>query len=226
MKKNRAMRTAAGLGIATLLTMSVISGSFAKYTTSKEGTDSARVAKWGFMQEASIGLNDLFSNVYKTDENGTVQASTKVIAPGTEEKSDFSFTYGGADTDKNNDTVDKPEVKYTFTVSTEGSSIGEEIKNNTNIKWALDGDNNTREWGNWETLLSKIKALSGGENGTQTYEAGNLPSNFASANANNHTVYWKWIFEDNNDTKDTEMGNASKLEEVKLNITITATQVD
>ena len=34
MMKNKAMRIAAGAGVTTLLTMSVISGSFAKYITS------------------------------------------------------------------------------------------------------------------------------------------------------------------------------------------------
>ena len=37
MMKNKAMRIAAGAGVTTLLTMSVISGSFAKYITSGTG---------------------------------------------------------------------------------------------------------------------------------------------------------------------------------------------
>lgn len=48
MKKNKAMRLASALMVLTLLTTCVISSTFAKYTTSANGEDSARVAKWGF----------------------------------------------------------------------------------------------------------------------------------------------------------------------------------
>ena len=41
------MRTASGLMIAALLTTSMISGTFAKYTTADAAQDSARAAKWG-----------------------------------------------------------------------------------------------------------------------------------------------------------------------------------
>lgn len=47
MKKNKFMRIASVLLIVTLLSTSVISGTFAKYTTEAEGSDSATVAKWG-----------------------------------------------------------------------------------------------------------------------------------------------------------------------------------
>ena len=47
MKKNKVMRFASLLLIATLLTTSVISGTFAKYTTSDSAQDTARVAKFG-----------------------------------------------------------------------------------------------------------------------------------------------------------------------------------
>ena len=44
MKKNKAMRLASALMVLTLLTTCVISSTFAKYTTSANGEDSARVA--------------------------------------------------------------------------------------------------------------------------------------------------------------------------------------
>jgi hypothetical protein len=43
MMKNKAMRIAAGAGVTTLLTMSVISGSFAKYITSGTGNHFTRI---------------------------------------------------------------------------------------------------------------------------------------------------------------------------------------
>lgn len=218
MRKNKFMRAASGLLVAVLLTTCVISGTFAKYVTSAEGSDTARVAKWGFNAPATIQL-DLFS----TTPDGNVQSGNneKVIAPGTEGSASFDFSYAGQ-----ND-ITAPEVAYTFEVSTAGSNCGNSIQTNPNIKWALDGtDDNSREWGTWTQLLTKIDALDGNKAGNK-YEANQLPEEFKAIGNNTHTVYWKWDFEgNNNDTTDTEMGNATNLEDVKLNITITATQVD
>lgn len=54
MKKNKRMRTASGLMIAALLTTSMISGTFAKYTTADAAQDSARAAKWGEIGRAHV----------------------------------------------------------------------------------------------------------------------------------------------------------------------------
>ena len=84
MKKNKMMRAASGLLIATLLTTSVIAGTFAKYTTSADGTDTARVAKWGVKITAN---GDTFAEEYTNSSSAkTVVSSAKgtdVIAPGT-----------------------------------------------------------------------------------------------------------------------------------------------
>ena len=47
MKKNMMMRLSIFLVLGILLTTCVISGTFAKYTTSNNGSDSAKVAAWG-----------------------------------------------------------------------------------------------------------------------------------------------------------------------------------
>lgn len=227
MKKNKMMRAASALMVATLLTTSVISGTFAKYTTKAVGGDVARVATWGFTQ-TTIELDNLFKKAYGT----TVGSATDVIAPGTKGKDTFSFTYAGQE--------DAPEVAYTFEVSTHGSTCAEDIKNNPNIKWKLDNG----EWGTWDQLITAIEALDGNiaENGSQPanyYAPGTLPDKFNKKNANEHTVEWKWEFETQGDTtdqdvKDTAMGNKYEamdnnkvlLDLVNLVITITATQID
>ena len=93
MKKNKRMRTASGLMIAALLTTSMISGTFAKYTTADAAQDSARAAKWG----VNLGISgSLYGDAYagadsntivsNTDSSVTVKSSaagTDVIAPGT-----------------------------------------------------------------------------------------------------------------------------------------------
>ena len=221
MRKNKMMRAASGLLVATLLTTSVISGTFAKYTTSASGNDSARVATWGFTESSTIDLNDLFKGTYVNVQTGNAE---DIIAPGTTSSDSFGFTYAGEQS--------KPEVKYQFTVSTEGSEVDSDIKDNPNILWKLDEGT----WGNWDALMTSIKTLSGDESGSKTYEAGNLPTAFSSSGANTHKITWKWIFDENatdkeaatanGDVKDTSMGNAPELDDVKIAITITATQID
>ena len=240
MKKNKMMRAASALMVATLLTTSVISGTFAKYTTNAVGGDVARVATWGFTQ-TTIELDDLFKNAYDSTTNPTVKNSTEsnsdLIAPGTTGSDTFSFTYAGQE--------NAPEVAYTFEVSTEGSYCAEDIKNNPNIKWELDNG----EWGTWDQLITAIEALDGNiaENGSQPanyYAPGTLPTAFNSADTNLHTVEWKWVFDEhasnredetqNNDDGDTYMGNHNAYLGgvqtnpgfVNLKITITATQID
>ena len=66
MKKNRMMRLASILLVLVLMTSSVVGGTFAKYTTSVEGYDTARVAKWGF-EPSEIELDGLFNYVYEMD---------------------------------------------------------------------------------------------------------------------------------------------------------------
>ena len=208
MKKNIMMRVASALLIAVLLTTCAISGTFAKYVTTTGSSDNARVAKWGF-EPASMDITGLFANVY----NSTVGSSVDVIAPGTEGSAQFAFAYDEANG------INAPEVAYTFKVDTTGSTIADDIKNNTNIQWKLDSG----EYGTWDQLITAIEALDGDE----SYDAGELPTAFSTAD-NTHTIYWRWVFTTGNasDVTDTTMGNADALAEVKLVINITATQVD
>lgn len=234
MKKNKAMRLASALLVLTLLTTCAISSTFAKYVTKAEGTATARVAKWGFTQAATIELDDLFKNAYSNDDGvETVKSAVDevdVIAPGTTNSATFGFTYGGETG------ITAPEVAYTFEISTTGSTCDDPIKNNTNIQWSLDGvlakaDGKTD--GSWDALLAAIEALDGNKTDNK-YEPNTLPEAFKNANANEHTVSWQWVFETTTgegqpatqDDTDTEMGNATDLADVTLKITVAATQVD
>lgn len=218
MKKTKLMRAALLLLVLTLITSCFVGGTFAKYTTSANGSDSARVAKWGF-QPTTITMTDLFKDAYDT----TVKSAVDVIAPGTMGSAKFGFTYGG-DT-----TATAPEVAYTFEVSTTGSSCADSIKDNTNIKWSLDNKlapaTDSATAGSWDALLAAIEALDGNKT---KYNPGELPTGFSTAGANEHTVSWAWDFftDDVADAEDTKMGNADKLAEVELVITVSATQVD
>lgn len=119
MKKNKMMRLASVLMVLTLLTTSVIGGTFAKYVTTAESTDSARVAKWGIKMD--VDGNDMFTETYSTgsDSNITVENKTgdgmALVAPGTTSKSIYTVT-GTPETDY--------EISFTGTASTADVFLG------------------------------------------------------------------------------------------------------
>lgn len=106
MKKNKMLRMASVMLVLTLLTTSIIGGTFAKYVTTDSAQDAARVAKFGVVATVA---GDLFGSTYKAkaDNNaimsydvngGTVSADAeadKVVAPGTQNKEGLSLTVKG-----------------------------------------------------------------------------------------------------------------------------------
>ncbi len=105
MKKNKMLRTASALLVLTLLTTSIIGGTFAKYVTTDSGSDAARVAKFGVVATVS---GDLFGGAYKAAEDNTIalydatgttvkaaDSADKVVAPGTENKTGLSLSVTG-----------------------------------------------------------------------------------------------------------------------------------
>lgn len=208
MKKNRMMRLASMLLVAVMMTTCTISGTFAKYVTSVEATDTARVARWGINSTANVAF-DLFDPSYGTTVNS--QYGDNVIAPGTTKTEMVQLSYVGQEV--------APEVDYMIDLDVVESSIGDNINANPNIKWSFNGS----AWGTWDTMIANIEAYH------QDVEANNLPT-IASSGIE---IKWMWAFDEsdpeaegNYDTWDTAMGNASPLETVKLSIKLTATQVD
>ena len=104
MKKNKMMRLASAMMVLTLMSTSVISGTFAKYTTQDSGSDVARVAKWGVELQV---VGDLYGETYKdaivADDDGTLTvqafdystAEDNVVAPGTKNENGFSVKLNG-----------------------------------------------------------------------------------------------------------------------------------
>lgn len=226
MKKNRMMRLASILLVLVLMTSSVVGGTFAKYTTSVESQDKARVAYWGFQTTNSMDITDLFDDFYIHTTNGeTVKAvnGEDVIAPGTEGEATFAFAWDEDVKSRGNTLgVTGPEVDYMFTVAVE-DYCEEAIKNNASIVWALDAEQES-DYGSWDDMIADIKTLSGDASGSKKYEANTLPNEF-TATDDIHTISWKWVFE-GNDGGDTAMGNAQNLATCSIKITITATQIN
>ena len=168
-----------------------------------------------------MDITGLFDKSYDLEPNGDVEVlssnESDVIAPGTGGSAQFAFAY-----DETNG-IEAPEVDYTFKVDTTGSECDPTIQSNASIQWKLDGG----DWGTWNELIYDIKSLSGSSTGELDYTAGYLPAAFGTGD-NTHTIYWRWVFTTGveSDKTDTTMGNADTLAQVKLVITISATQKD
>ncbi len=123
MKKIKTMRAAGGLLIATLLTTSAVSGTYAKYVSGGSAGDTARVAKWGIVIAAS---GNLFSSSYLGADDNTPASATAeakaisvksynddaVVAPGTKSDQGMYFNISGT-----------PEVDYKLSGSIEGKDV-------------------------------------------------------------------------------------------------------
>lgn len=129
MKKNKTLRAAGILFLATMLTTCMTAGTFAKYTSGDRAEDSARVAKFGVTVTAD---GSLFGEEYAGKEGGdkpisfsgdehtgTVQVfetGENVVAPGTKNDTGLGFVISGKpEVDvKINTTVDIDKVKTVY----------------------------------------------------------------------------------------------------------------
>lgn len=126
MKKNRMMRVASALLVAVLLTTCAISGTYAKYVTSDEGSDSARVAKFGVNITVAGGL---FSETYidapatgdavTVKTSGAVDSISKLVAPGTQSAANgLNFSVTG---------TPEVDVRVYFDTTDFGSNVDKDV---------------------------------------------------------------------------------------------------
>ena len=205
MKTNKFLRIASVLLIAVLLTTCVISGTFAKYISTAEAQDSARVAKWSFkvggqdIAQSEAITFDLFNTVADTDtvdgddaNDADVKdgATETIIAPGT--KGNFAIEITNAS-----------EVSATYAIDFELVNA-----NNIPLEFSLTGADDS-----WEADIADINVAAK----KLMYDSNNT----ATVN-----VYWRWVFGDsaNNDT-DTALGAAGTAT-ATVTANITAAQVD
>ncbi len=105
MKKNKMLRMASAMLVLTLLTTSIIGGTFAKYVTTDSAQDAARVAKFGVVATVA---GDLFGSTYKavadgntvtaySENGGTVSSkdAADVVAPGTKNDKGMTLSVTG-----------------------------------------------------------------------------------------------------------------------------------
>lgn len=182
--------------ILTMLSLCLVSNTYAKYTSTFAESDTAIVAKWDVSAGDASTTIDLFNSSKIYDTNGVTdytQVGTDdtdvtngtadgIIAPGTW----GSFFYSVSN---NSDVNATYTVDYTVTAA------------NVPLEWSVDGST-------WSTNLSNVS--------TTALNMG------ATANV---TVYWRWAF-NGDDSADTALGTATTLARPEVTITTTFTQVD
>ena len=212
MKNDKITRFAILILALTMITLMIVSGTFAKYTSSATGSDTATVAKWSIKVGSGDGVEiagssstvsfDLFSTIKDEDGGseadvagkasgtavGSTSATAKIIAPGTSGSFDIIV--------KN-----ESEVNATYSIAFES--------NNTSIPIEFSTDGTT-----WKSTLSEANVT-------------NAAINMNSA-AQTKTVYWRWAYNVSaaRDTTDTNLGVAAQTSpaSVTLSATISATQ--
>ena len=192
------VRLVAALAVTMMFTMCFVGGTFAKYTSSATGTDSATVAKWSFkVGETDIATTDTFTfDLFKTikDSDGINNETEmnpvdgSIIAPGTQ---------GSFDLVLKNESQVTAQYAIDYTVTN---------NNDIPVKFSVDGGTT------WTNDLADVAASD---------------STKLAANSGTTTikVQWKWDFNGSDDSFDTALGIGGNAV-LTVKAEVTATQVD
>lgn len=219
---NKMMKAAAVLAILTMLTTGFVGGTFAKYATGANGSDNARVAKFGV---AIAAENSGFGKSYKSEDGkvsttynastDSVNATENVIAPGTGDTIS-SITITGT-----------PEVKVKVTYSAE-IVLGDKWLDEAGAYYCplvftvgtdtIKGLDYTSADAFAAAVAEKISSF------VKTYEAGTDLSS-----SDKLSVSWKWPYESGKDASDTYLGDqaaAGEAATIRVDISAEVVQVD
>ena len=256
MKKNTMMRIASILLIAVLLSTSAISGTYAKYVTADNASDTARVAKFGVVATVD---GTLFAKNYINATGGNTpadsgeltvisQTTDKVVAPGTKSLEDFTVSLTGqpeVDVFVKFEFVATKEIKLDKDTSFDNPTTGKVDP----VPYVVDADYYPVIFtlkNDAGTVLAKgnvaaINAYMSG-NLNKTYNAGTNLATIAGGTTGEYVLTWEWAFENyvsDVDVKDTYLGNAAAATyfgesfptdgaevDMDVKLTLTVTQVD
>ena len=195
------------LGICTvmvaLVSLSLVSVTWAKYTSSISGEDQARVAKWSVLFEDKDAATessftvDLFGTIKDTDGSAESDVSSanldKVIAPGTQGSFEFNLE-------------NKSEVTAAYAVDFTVTNA-----NNIPVQFRIaDGE--------WKNSIDDLDI---------PFDNSDAPTSnplAAKTGTASFTIEWRWIY-NGVDSTDTALGTAGTAT-IKVEVDVTFTQVD
>lgn len=209
MKKNNGLtKLTVFVLLLTIVAISLVSGTYAKYTSTAAGSDTATVAKWAFNVTDETGaVNiagttekeltfDIFSTL--TGETNVAKTDGSLIAPGT--TGSFSF-------ELENVSEVNAQYKVEYSIPTDG--------NVSNVPVEFSTDNAT-----WSSDINSV---------AQAFTAIDMGETLETT-----PIYWRWAFTDDTsedataarDAADTALGVMETLPKVTVNAKITVEQVD
>ena len=225
LKNNRTMRAAVLLLALVLITSCFVGGTFAKYVTSGDAADLARVAKWGVTVTAHE-TGDVFAKAYDTTVKSS--SSDKVVAPGTKKENATLVTLSG-----------KPEVAVNVTYRADHFGLTGNWQSDDNGTFYCPliitvGDTVIKcaALQNAEAVATAVK------DAVAACSATYGPNTDLSAVANGGLkISWEWPFEETDnpgqtDVKDTYLGNQAAtaagldIPAIHIPVTATVTQID
>ena len=227
MMKNKMMRIASVLLVAVLLTTCAISGTFAKYITEKESTDTARVAKFGV--DLAVTVDGAFATEYDADTTATdklgVAIAKTVVASSTD--SDNLVAPG-----TNGDLMASATIQGTPEVAVNVKQEATLVLTN----WVVEGTyycplvitvDGAEFYGmDYTSAAEFIAAVEAALDSDVNY----APNTDLTES---HSVTWAWAFEGTDgkqtDELDTALGNyAAKTGDITISFTykVTVTQID
>ena len=235
--KNKTFRLSLIVLLLAIVSLSVISGTLAKYVETVRVNDAARVAKFEYTATANgTELEDgatinLFNTVNDDEvyaKGAANQNTEKLVAPG---------TYGHFDVVATNKSEVAIDVAYNLTETNTGSiPIVYFIKNGNTTTYYSNIVNSTTAVAVGEDIADYL-GLQASENvtisGNLTTMATAIGASLDATNNTNtttatSTIGWFWAFGDatnNRDTADTTLGKAGTAT-VSVNIGVTFTQAD
>ena len=212
MKKNYMMRLAAVLLVLVLLSTCVISGTFAKYVTTGNASDTAQVAKWGVKITAEAWADDnLEENLSTAEDHIVVSASSDLLAPGT------GINFASINITGTPEVAVK--VTYAATLTLEGWTV--DSSDYMPVAFKVNGVE--YKAATMEALKTAVEQAIASY--SKEYAAG---TDLSTKTADELTVSCYWAFT-GDDVKDTALGNAAaegNPAKIKLDITCTVTQID
>ena len=213
MKKFNATKMMALLMALCLITSTFVGSTLAKYTTKAEASDSARVAKFGVVVTAT---SEAFKTEYDAKEGQrytglSVEADTKVVAPGTDGTLATTTIKG------------QPEVAVNVKKEATLTLTGWEAKGAyyCPITITVNGTAvNGMEFTSADKFIEAVEAL-------VDTDVDYAPNTVLDT-TDDDTITWAWAFENGvgqTDELDTVLGDAANAT-IKFDLTTTVTQID
>lgn len=234
MKKNRLFMLGIVAVFVGILSLTLVSSTFAKYTTSGNSANTtASVAKWGV--QITANSDKLFEKEYDTDDSNvkssiasSVSATTETLAPGTKNDDVLLFSISG-----------KPEVavkvSYTCIVTLTNWKIGDSNEFYCPLKFTITtstgtisvnatSDSNNTADAFAESIKNAIESAS------YTFDAN---TDLSQQDNIGLKIAWEWSFEGDGtedayqtDKKDTALADKESLPKIEIKVTATVEQID